>query len=41
VPSPGGDFEYAVEAVSAAGTPLRVLAAGRASARAVVVLPAS
>jgi len=41
VPSHGGDFEYAVEALSSAGTPLRVPAAGRDLARTVVVLPPS
>jgi len=40
VPSPGGDFEYAVEAVSS-GASLRVPAAGREAPRTVVVLPAS
>jgi hypothetical protein len=41
VPSPGGDFEYAVEAVSSSGKSLRVPAAGRDAPRTVVVLPAS
>jgi len=41
LPSPGRDFEYAVEAVSSARTPLRVPAAGRDLARTVVVLPPS
>jgi hypothetical protein len=41
LPSPGTDIEYAVEAVSSAGTPLRVPAAGRDRARTVVMLPAS
>jgi hypothetical protein len=41
IPSPGGDFEYAVEAVSSAGTPLRVPASGRDLPRTVVLLPAS
>ncbi len=39
LPSPGGDFEYAVEAVSAAGTALRVPAGGRDAPRTVVVVP--
>ena len=41
VPSPGSDFEYAVEAVSPADTSLRVPAAGRDAPRTVVVLAAN
>jgi hypothetical protein len=39
LPSPAVDFEYAVEAVSAAGTTLRVPAGGRDAPRTVVVVP--
>jgi hypothetical protein len=39
LPSPGADFEYAVEAVSAAGTALRVPPGGRDAPRTVVVVP--
>ena len=39
LPSTGTDFEYAVEAVSSSGTPLRVPAAGRDASRTVIVGP--
>lgn len=39
LPSPGDDFEYAVEALSAHGTALHSPAAGRDAPRTVVVLP--
>ena len=39
VPSPGTDFEYAVEATSSTDTALRVPAAGRDAPRTVVIVP--